>query len=239
MKSSSQAAQVEALVEAQQQGRLAQSLIISGDAEVQDEVLSRLVPRLLCENGGQPGCTCRSCTTAWPQHPDYIELVREGHAIRVGDAHEAVDSLVAGPLWSPSKVVVIRPADSLSREAESYLLKHLEEPPAYVHYLLLTEFPDSLLATIRSRCHHWRFAKGGNDDDVVDLTQRLWSEPLTAERVVQATYWARRQYVRTAHPAWLTVWETLESTYRQLEANGNAELAAAQIRRVWPMTQAR
>jgi DNA polymerase-3 subunit delta' len=43
-------------------------------------------------------------------------------------------------------------------EAANALLKTLEEPRARVHFLLLSERPDRLLTTIRSRCQRVRFA---------------------------------------------------------------------------------
>jgi DNA polymerase-3 subunit delta' len=43
-------------------------------------------------------------------------------------------------------------------EAANALLKTLEEPRAHVHFVLLSERPERLLATIRSRCQRVRFA---------------------------------------------------------------------------------
>ena len=47
--------------------------------------------------------------------------------------------------------VVIRPADKLSLAASNALLKNLEEPGNKVHYLLITNQPSKLPATIKSR----------------------------------------------------------------------------------------
>lgn len=235
MKNSSDAARLGELLAAHRRGQLAQSLILSGDASEQDAVLGQLMPWLLCERGNPEGCSCRSCSTAWTSHPDVFELVPQTKTISLPDTHQVVEGLAVGPLWSSVKVVVIRPADSLGRESESYLLKHLEEPPAYVYYLLMTENPDRLMATIRSRCQWWRFGQERSAQaSPDDLGRRLWSEPLTTERVVEAAYWVRRQYRDSGLPEWLAVWETLEAIHRQLEANGNADLALAQLRRVWP-----
>jgi DNA polymerase-3 subunit delta' len=51
-------------------------------------------------------------------------------------------------------------------EAANALLKTLEEPRPGVHFVLLAERPDRLLATIRSRCQRVRFTR--LPDDVVD-----------------------------------------------------------------------
>ena len=49
------------------------------------------------------------------------------------------------------RFVVIRPAESLGEEAANALLKNLEEPGDKVHFVLVTDSPSSLLATILSR----------------------------------------------------------------------------------------
>lgn len=235
MKSSKDEARLVELMELHRSRQLAQSLIISGDIEALDEIQTRLTRTILCEDDGREDCPCRSCHTPVDGHPDAVQLIPSPRTIGRDAVQSAVAGLSAGPLWSPAKVVAIRPADSLGREAESYLLKHLEEPPDFVYYLLLTEAPDAIIATIRSRCSHWRFSQHAvRADSPEDTVKRLWSEPLTADRVVQAAYWARRQYIETGRAAWLEAWEALESSYRQLEANGNAELTAAQVRRAWP-----
>lgn len=50
------------------------------------------------------------------------------------------------------KVVVLAGADRLTNEAANAFLKMLEEPPPKTLILLLTDAPQALLPTIRSRC---------------------------------------------------------------------------------------
>ncbi len=50
------------------------------------------------------------------------------------------------------KVYVIRNAQSMRVEAQNAILKLLEEGPPYAAFLLLTDNPEALLPTIRSRC---------------------------------------------------------------------------------------
>lgn len=47
--------------------------------------------------------------------------------------------------------VIIRPAELLNTEASNALLKNLEEPGEKVHFVLITDQPSRLLATILSR----------------------------------------------------------------------------------------
>lgn len=48
-------------------------------------------------------------------------------------------------------VVVFEAADTMSIDAQNAFLKLLEEPPAYVYFVLATSAPEALLPTIRSR----------------------------------------------------------------------------------------
>lgn len=50
------------------------------------------------------------------------------------------------------KVVIIHPAESLNLAASNALLKNLEEPPAGVLFILVTDRTALLLPTVRSRC---------------------------------------------------------------------------------------
>ena len=52
---------------------------------------------------------------------------------------------------SEDQFVIIRPADKLGLDAANTLLKNLEEPGEYVHFVLITEMPSKLLPTILSR----------------------------------------------------------------------------------------
>lgn len=59
---------------------------------------------------------------------------------------------------------VITQADKLSDACANSLLKLLEEPPPGWHWILLTERPHALLATITSRCIVTEY-KANHDDD--------------------------------------------------------------------------
>lgn len=237
MKSSS-SGMLEELLAARLGGQAAQALLISVDAGQEADVRRQLVRAFLCEKDGAPDCMCRSCTTAADSHPDFIELVPEPRTISRDAVRQAVLTLAVGPLWSSSKLICVNPADRLGREAESYLLKHLEEPPVYAQYLLLTRSPDAIIPTIRSRCQHWRLGRTGSSEAPDhDITAALKGEPLTPERAIEAAYWAKDQYRRTGRAEWLAAWDTLQLVCQQLEANGNEELARARILRVWPLAR--
>jgi DNA polymerase III subunit delta' len=52
---------------------------------------------------------------------------------------------------------VIEGADAMNDQAANRMLKTLEEPPPFVHLVLLTDRREDVLGTIASRCQHVRF----------------------------------------------------------------------------------
>lgn len=62
------------------------------------------------------------------------------------------------PFEGARRVFIIEAADDLTLQAQDALLKTLEEPPPSAILILVTAFPDTLLATIRSRCRRVRFS---------------------------------------------------------------------------------
>jgi len=59
------------------------------------------------------------------------------------------------PLEGECRVWLIDEAHRMTSDAQSALLKALEDAPAHVYYILATTDPEKLLATIRSRCSQY------------------------------------------------------------------------------------
>ncbi len=57
------------------------------------------------------------------------------------------------PLYGARKIVVIDDAERMSADGANTMLKVLEEPPAYLHFFLVSSQSGDLLPTIASRCH--------------------------------------------------------------------------------------
>src|SRR5215218_9612192 len=92
-------------------------------------------------------------------HPDLTWVAPSGaHEMLRRDVDEAVVGAAARtPFEAPWRVFVLERADTMNDEAANSLLKTLEEPPAYVVLLLLTDRPSQVLPTIASRCQPVRF----------------------------------------------------------------------------------
>ncbi len=134
------------------------ALLIAADADLGALELSHhWISFLLCEDPKlKEACgLCRSCH--WLQaghHPDFFELLKadEDKSIKIDAVRNLIASLSQTAHERRAQVVLIYPADSLNEAAANALLKSLEEPNDRVYFLLLSAYPLSLPATLRSRC---------------------------------------------------------------------------------------
>ena len=86
-------------------------------------------------------------------HPDLVWLTPRGAQHLVDEVRERVIRASAyRPFEGEHRVFVIDAAEAMRDESQNALLKTLEEPPSFVHLILLTSEPEGLLETIASRC---------------------------------------------------------------------------------------
>ncbi|SCY57780.1 DNA polymerase III subunit delta' [Desulfoluna spongiiphila] len=97
--------------------------------------------------------TCRSCRKIEAGiHPDIRVIEPDGAHIKIAQIRDLCNTLLAKPLEATHRVIVIREAGRMNREAANALLKVLEEPPAGTFFVLTTCQPSELLPTVLSRC---------------------------------------------------------------------------------------
>ena len=92
-------------------------------------------------------------------HPDLTWVRPTGaHVMRVSDVDEPVVSAASRtPFEAARRVFVLERADTMNDEVANRLLKTLEEPPEFVHLILLTDALGQVLETVVSRCQLVRF----------------------------------------------------------------------------------
>jgi DNA polymerase-3 subunit delta' len=92
-------------------------------------------------------------------HPDLTWVTPSGASeMLVGDIEEpVVAAATRTPFESSRRLFVIEAAHAMNDQAASRLLKTLEEPPSFVHLVLLTDRREDMLPTITSRCQQVRF----------------------------------------------------------------------------------
>ncbi len=143
-------------------GNIHHAYLFSGPRGCGKTSSARIMARSLnCEKGPTPNpCgLCQSCKDLVANGPgslDVIELDAATHGL-VDDARDLRDKAFFAPVSSRYKIYIIDEAHQLGPGAANALLKVVEEPPAHVLFIFATTEPDKLIATIRSRTHHYPF----------------------------------------------------------------------------------
>ena len=135
-------------------GKSAHFYLISGAPGSGRKTLAKLLAAALqCENGDKPCLSCTGCRKAMAgTHPDIITVDDpEKRYVPIELVRDACADLYIRPNEGKKKIYLIPRAQDMLPPAQNAFLKSLEEPPQYGVFLLITDNPEKLLPTIRSR----------------------------------------------------------------------------------------
>jgi DNA polymerase-3 subunit delta' len=139
--------------------RLPQALLFTGEPGVGKLLMAKTLIKVLnCRNnagGGEIDCcdNCRPCQLIDNLNfADLLFIKPDGTQIKIETVRGVIDFLSMSPYEARIKSVIIDDADKLNISAANALLKTLEEPSEDSLIILITERPDMLPDTIRSRC---------------------------------------------------------------------------------------
>lgn len=118
-----------------------------------------LVAELISSGSPDPEDARRRVLADPSPHPDLVWLRPPGNQHLIEDVRrEVIAATSYRPFESQRRAFVIERAEAMAEESQNALLKTLEEPPSYVHLILITAEPAGLLETVRSRCQEISFA---------------------------------------------------------------------------------
>ena len=152
------------LAESLAKGHIAHFYLISGPEGSGRHTLAKLLAAaILCQDRRRPCLHCTPCRKVMEgNHPDFITVEDPEHknvAVRI--VREIREDVFIRPNESEYKVYLF--PQELGIEGQNALLKILEEPPKHGVFLLLTDNPDKLLPTVRSRCTELKMQSLGED----------------------------------------------------------------------------
>ena len=136
-------------------GRVSHFYLISGpEGSGKHTLAALLAAAILCKSGDRPCGTCAACRRVLGAgHPDFITVDDpEKKTVPVDLIRQARADMYIQPNEADRKVYLFPRAQDMRVEGQNALLKVLEEPPAYGVFILLTDNPEKLLPTVRSRC---------------------------------------------------------------------------------------
>lgn len=143
-------------------GRVPHGLLFFGPAGVGKRLAAMEFAKALnCLGGNGQACgACLACRKIdHGNYPDFYQAapMKKSRNIDVEAIDEIIEMASLRPFEGKWRVFLIHDADRMRAPAQNHLLKTLEEPLGNSVFLLLTEYPQFLLPTIRSRCQRVRF----------------------------------------------------------------------------------
>ncbi len=133
-------------------GRISHFYLISGPEGSGKKTLAKLLSAaILCKNEEKPCLMCPACRKVLTDsHPDVITLTDPEHkTVAVELVRQMREDVFIKPNEADKKIYIL--PQELRVEGQNTLLKILEEPPGYGVFLMLSDNPEKLLPTIRSR----------------------------------------------------------------------------------------
>lgn len=141
------------------------AMILEGPSKLGKRTLAlEFVGKILCEKG--IGCgSCRPCIDIGKgSHPDVTSISSQGKEIQISQIRELARGFSFKPYSAPFKVAIIDDAHLMNRDSQNSILKLLEEPGGESIMILVTDYPESLLPTVRSRAGKISFFPVSNLD---------------------------------------------------------------------------
>lgn len=191
------AAVVQTLQKQLAEDRLPHSLLFAGLRGIGKRTLADFVSLAVnCVEQRYDFCgRCSSCRKILAKaHADVKHFEPEGQFIKIDQMRELSREAFFRPFEGRMRVFIIDEAERMNLESANSILKTLEEPPPSSLLILVSNRPNELLGTIRSRCQIYRFApvpprdiasllekQGRHSEDERRLLSRIsgaaWDEP--------------------------------------------------------------
>lgn len=142
--------------------RVNHAYLFSGPRGCGKTTSARILARCLNCAEGPTDTPCGKC-------PSCVELSRDGGGSLdvveidaashngVDDARDLRERAAFAPARDRYKIFILDEAHMVTAAGFNALLKIVEEPPAHVKFIFATTEPDKVIATIRSRTHHYPF----------------------------------------------------------------------------------
>jgi DNA polymerase-3 subunit delta' len=144
------------LIPALPPGQASHAYLFGGPAGAGKREIARHFAARLIADGADAGAAERVLRGT---HPDFTWVTPSGAAeMLVSDIDEpVVAAATRTPFEAHRRVFVIERAETMGEATANRMLKTIEEPPPFVHLILISARPAEVLETVVSRCQQVRF----------------------------------------------------------------------------------
>ena len=209
-------------------GRIAHAYLFCGTRGTGKTSAAKVFARAVnCENpqGGEPCGQCATCRAlASESCLDILEIDAASNN-GVDEIRDLREKVKYPPQSGRYRVYIIDEVHMLSQGAFNALLKTLEEPPAYVLFILATTEPQKLPATILSRCQRFDFRRIPSDAIVDRLRVALADGGMACEEA------ALTRIARAAEGGMRDAWSIMDMClgYAQEDGEGLTEALVLRV----------
>jgi len=168
-------------IKAFENNKLSTTYLFKGPNGIGKKLTAKTIAAMLnCDNKELAPCgNCTSCRKVEKKtHVDviYLEVEEEKDNILVEQVESVIEKAQFPPFEGNAKIFIIDDAHLLNETSSNMFLKTLEEPKENNYFFLITDKPDSILPTIRSRSQEITFRS-------LDLAQHLTVTGLSEDAI--------------------------------------------------------
>ena len=209
-------------------GRIAHAYLFCGTRGTGKTSTAKVFARAVnCENPdrGEPCGQCAACRALSAESSLDILEIDAASNNGVDEIRDLREKVKYPPQRGRYRVYIIDEVHMLSQGAFNALLKTLEEPPAYVVFILATTEPQKLPATILSRCQRFDFGRIPAHQIIARLRVALEEGGIRAEEAALA------RIARAAEGGMRDAWSILDMClgYAQEDGAGLTEALVLQV----------
>ncbi|MGN0635192.1 MAG: hypothetical protein ACI4I5_03130 [Acutalibacteraceae bacterium] len=156
-----------------QNGKLSHAILLEGGSQEKRHAFARTVAKaLVCSGKAVPCDICADCIKAnADSHPDILFYAGGATvgSFKVDTVREIRRVASVLPNEAERKVFVLENTQAMAAGAQNALLKILEEPPYYVHFILTCPSQSAMLDTVLSRVTVYTCPQEQNETNTADL----------------------------------------------------------------------